>query len=217
MRTVYLQHHGIKGQKWGVRRYQNEDGSLTAAGRKHVGVGDTSHDGELKNKQTGRKAGGIKDYFEKKKQKESEVVNTLKKKSAQHEAEEEKRYNQSEEGKLYNKWRKKNPNADEDDFGDYLVDLESKGKEVKTFDRRVNEYKKDLDAIQGKNYVTNLIGTSAITAFSMAPLAAVVAGAATKNGKAAVGAYLGTMGMMALTSLYSDRQDQKKARKKYGI
>lgn len=29
-----LQHWGIKGQKWGVRRYQNKDGSLTSAGRK---------------------------------------------------------------------------------------------------------------------------------------------------------------------------------------
>ncbi len=32
----YLEHHGIKGQKWGVRRYQNEDGSLTSAGKKRA-------------------------------------------------------------------------------------------------------------------------------------------------------------------------------------
>lgn len=30
-----LQHHGIFGMKWGIRRYQNKDGSWTAAGRKH--------------------------------------------------------------------------------------------------------------------------------------------------------------------------------------
>ena len=32
-----LVHHGINGQKWGVRRYQNEDGSWTEAGRKRYG------------------------------------------------------------------------------------------------------------------------------------------------------------------------------------
>lgn len=31
-----LQHHGIKGQKWGVRRFQNADGSLTTAGKQRA-------------------------------------------------------------------------------------------------------------------------------------------------------------------------------------
>lgn len=31
-----LMHHGILGMKWGVRRYQNKDGSLTPTGKKRV-------------------------------------------------------------------------------------------------------------------------------------------------------------------------------------
>lgn len=36
----YISHHGIKGQKWGIRRFQNEDGSLTSAGRSRYGSGE---------------------------------------------------------------------------------------------------------------------------------------------------------------------------------
>lgn len=35
-----LYHHGIKGQKWGVRKYQNPDGSLTSEGRRRYGFGE---------------------------------------------------------------------------------------------------------------------------------------------------------------------------------
>ena len=35
-----LYHHGIKGMHWGIRRYQNEDGSLTEAGKKRYGYND---------------------------------------------------------------------------------------------------------------------------------------------------------------------------------
>jgi len=35
-----LYHHGIKGQKWGILRFQNKDGSLTPAGRIRYGVGN---------------------------------------------------------------------------------------------------------------------------------------------------------------------------------
>ena len=36
----YLAHHGVKNQRWGVRRFQNPDGSLTAAGKLRYSVGN---------------------------------------------------------------------------------------------------------------------------------------------------------------------------------
>lgn len=38
-----LTHWGIKGMRWGIRRYQNKDGSLTEAGRKRYGTDYDPH------------------------------------------------------------------------------------------------------------------------------------------------------------------------------
>ena len=38
----YLMHFGVKGMKWGVRRYRNPDGTLTEEGRKRYGLNEHS-------------------------------------------------------------------------------------------------------------------------------------------------------------------------------
>lgn len=48
---TYLMHHGVKGQKWGVRRYQNYDGTLTARGKQKLGYRSTSISGYVARKQ----------------------------------------------------------------------------------------------------------------------------------------------------------------------
>lgn len=50
----YISHHGIKGQKWGIRRYQNSDGSLTDEGRRRYGFGKGA--GRLMTKNTKSRA-----------------------------------------------------------------------------------------------------------------------------------------------------------------
>ena len=58
--VMNLYHHGIKGQKWGVRHYQNEDGSLTEAGKRRYRYQlYQNKDGTLNER-------GVKNYINKK-------------------------------------------------------------------------------------------------------------------------------------------------------
>jgi len=40
MNQIVLSHFGIRGQKWGVRRFQNDDGSLTSKGQASLKGGE---------------------------------------------------------------------------------------------------------------------------------------------------------------------------------
>ena len=53
-----LCHYGVKGQKWGVRRYQNKDGTLTTAGKKRI-----SKDSKIYKDKYKKTADAVKDYY----------------------------------------------------------------------------------------------------------------------------------------------------------
>ena len=55
MSEYELYHHGVKGMKWGVRRYQNKDGSLTSAGKKRFSKDQAIKDARVKNAELNKK------------------------------------------------------------------------------------------------------------------------------------------------------------------
>ena len=83
--TSELYHHGINGQKWGVRRFQNEDGTLTQAGRERYGVNNlgeygTKKQGVIRKLATGDWALGNKRIGERREQR---LQNKIQKRSEQ--------------------------------------------------------------------------------------------------------------------------------------
>lgn len=72
-----IAHHGIKGQKWGVRRYQKSDGSLTSAGRERYTT-DQEADPSTLSRREKRRAANKYDYRESDRYKNANVLSRRK-------------------------------------------------------------------------------------------------------------------------------------------
>lgn len=78
----YIAHHGILGQKWGIRRYQNPDGSLTTEGKKHV-YGAGASGGLESNLSRNRRIQKSLQYSKKVESAEKKLVKSLEKGDAE--------------------------------------------------------------------------------------------------------------------------------------
>lgn len=194
-----LYHHGVKGMKWGVRRYQNKDGSLTSEGRRREALDNKS-----------------KELFKK----------------AEKDANKNPAHRQMM--KMYNDWKKKYPDSDDDDFGDYLVDnpkLQDKYEALEKQSYMNTHYdaarRAHSDAVMIKSdYVKGQTSaTAAVAAFTAAPLTAFatnkVLKAAHVEGKkraiASLGAGLGSIGFFTLHSYVTSKKEHNRVAAKYGL
>lgn len=70
----FLAHHGVKGQKWGVRRFQNDDGTLTEAGKARYAGQKEYNDNTFLRKTLGSDFGQYSAHYHAQKRQERKIA-----------------------------------------------------------------------------------------------------------------------------------------------
>lgn len=134
-----LYHHGILGQKWGIRRFQNKDGSLTSEGQKRYGVNSKEEWKTLKKQmKTSERSYRDKWHNNAKNKKELERLTEARDRK-------EALYNQHKE---VNKWAVSNRQNDENGYSDLAKALYNA--QVAPSERAYKKAQAALDAFEAK-------------------------------------------------------------------
>ena len=159
-----LYHYGVKGMKWGVRRYQNADGSLNAAGRARQTYKDSKKELKTARKEL-RKSGGF-------------GMNAIRKYESA-----EKKYNDASMKTLDAKAQykaAKSKNAEKAEFKTYVNEMKKGGLPGSGYDRANGGRSKlvydNLAAKKGEAYadkVAKKVQNQLVTSVAVAAVAAV--------------------------------------------
>lgn len=215
-----LYHHGILGMKWGIRRYQKEDGTLTSAGKKRYRTDDDLNDkGETRksvidrlNKEGSKYEKLTDTYYNKSelKKDKDDFDNSIFRKalwSTQKDENGNWTYDSEKGYKDRLEWKKRN--------GLYSEDKDTNLKRSRTYENKAYEARSDAEKL-GVHYQRNKAITDALVSATASALLAGSLSSKNSGKNAAIAALAGGLTGASLGAL-AGHHGRKKAEKKYGF